>query len=145
MLLIISTKSEEEEEEDDDDQYDDAQGSYQQHQQQPQPKSLDELDAKLKALKLKYTSSSSLQNPNSANSVKLYLYIGGNTPKAKWIVSDKHSSYSFVKTSKIDGDSDDNDDESNGGGQSWWILRMGAKWHLGFEVPNRRSVSEFRH
>ncbi|KAL4615448.1 hypothetical protein ACB092_07G125500 [Castanea dentata] len=124
-------EEEEEEEEDDDDQYDDAQDS---HQQKPQskaksnPKSLDELDAKLKALKLKYaspSSSSSSQIPNSANSVKLYLHIGGNTPKAKWIVSDKHSSYSFVKTSKIDGDGDD--DESDGGGQSWWVLRVGAK------------------
>ena len=66
-----------------------------------------------------------MKNPNSANSIKLYLHIGGNTSKAKWIIFDKHSSYSFVKTSKIDGDDDDN--ESDSGGQSWWILRMGAK------------------
>ncbi|KAK9999408.1 hypothetical protein SO802_019011, partial [Lithocarpus litseifolius] len=127
-------EEEEEEEEEDDDQYNNAQGSHQQHQQKPQPKaksnskSLDELDAKLKALKLKYaSSSSSFANPNSANSVKPYLHIGDNTPKAKWIISNKHSSYSFVKTSKIDGDGDDNDDESDGEGQSWWILRVGAK------------------
>ncbi|KAK1439924.1 hypothetical protein QVD17_05749 [Tagetes erecta] len=88
-------------------------------------KAVDDLDSKLKALKLKY---SSAQNPNLKNAVKLYLYVGGNTPKAKWIVSDKVTSYKFVKVSKVedadDVDDDEDDDESSGG---FWILKVGSK------------------
>ncbi|KAG6652270.1 hypothetical protein CIPAW_06G172600 [Carya illinoinensis] len=124
--------TEEEEEEDEQEQYDDAED-----QQKPQTspatqansKSLAEVDAKLKSLKLKYGASlspSSSQNLYSMNSVKLYLHIGGNTPKAKWIVSDKHASYSFVRTSKIDGE-DDEDEPDGAMGQSWWVLKVGSK------------------
>lgn len=85
-------------------------------------KSVDDIDSKLKALKLKY---SSLENPNLKNAVKLYLHIGGNTPKAKWIVSEKITSYKFVKVSKIeDADDESDDDESSGG---FWILKVGSK------------------
>ncbi|XP_059446288.1 protein CYPRO4 [Corylus avellana] len=120
---------EEEEEEEEEEQYDDA-------EDQPKAfksKTLDEVDAKLKSLKLKYgasssPSSSSSNNPNSKNSVKLYLHIGGNTPKAKWIVSDKYTSYSFVRTTKFDGGDDydegDEDDEPDGGA---WVLKVGSK------------------
>uniref|UniRef100_A0A2N9HVQ2 Uncharacterized protein n=1 Tax=Fagus sylvatica TaxID=28930 RepID=A0A2N9HVQ2_FAGSY len=126
-----------EEEEEEEEQYDDAEEDQHQNPQispAVKSKTLDELDAKLKALELKYgtsSSSSSSQNPNSKNnSVKLYLHIGGNTPKAKWIVSDKHASFSFIKTSKINDNEDD--DESDGGGRdkgkpSWWALRVGSK------------------
>ncbi|PON69098.1 Vacuolar import/degradation, Vid27-related [Parasponia andersonii] len=124
-----------EEEEEDDDQYDDAE---EHHQPKPQsfsiPKSkttaatasIDDVDAKLKALKLKYaspspSSTSSSQNPNSKNAVKLYLHIGGNTPKAKWIVSEKLTSYDFVNTA----DDGDEDDESDGKG--YWVLKIGSK------------------
>ncbi|KAM0060963.1 putative vacuolar import/degradation Vid27 [Helianthus debilis subsp. tardiflorus] len=98
-------------------------------------KAVDDLDSKLKALKLKY---SSVQNPNLKHAVKLYLHVGGNTPKAKWIVSDKITSYKFVRVSKIDDNNDDDDDdddddefddefdddESSGG---FWILKVGSK------------------
>ncbi|OAY38957.1 protein CYPRO4 [Manihot esculenta] len=87
-------------------------------------KALDEIDAKLKSLKLKY--------PNSQhaipNSVKLYLHIGGNTPSAKWIVSDKLTSYNFFKTCKIDGNDDsDQEEESRSGESYFWILKVGSK------------------
>ncbi|KAI4336974.1 hypothetical protein L6164_015439 [Bauhinia variegata] len=59
------------------------------------PSSLDDVEAMLKPLKLKYTSS---QNPNLKNAVQLYLNVGGNTPKAKWVTSEKLTSYSFVRT-----------------------------------------------
>lgn len=59
---------------------------------------LDDVDAKLKALKLKYqmpSSSSAKSLPQ--NAVNLYLHIGDNTPNAKWILSDKCTSYAFLK------------------------------------------------
>lgn len=90
------------------------------------PSSLDEVEAKLKALKLKYSSS---QNPNLKNAVKLYLHIGGNTPKAKWVTSEKLTSYSFVKTSRIGGDegNDDEEEDEEEGEDSWWVLSVSSK------------------
>ncbi|XP_021898615.1 protein CYPRO4 [Carica papaya] len=91
------------------------------------PSSLDEVEAKLKALKLKYPSS---QNPSVKNAVRLYLHVGANTPKSKWITSEKFASYSFVKTSKLDGqeeEDEDEDDEDAGEGESWWVLKVGSK------------------
>ncbi|KAM0072945.1 putative vacuolar import/degradation Vid27 [Helianthus debilis subsp. tardiflorus] len=88
------------------------------HKQTP----INDLDSKLKAPKLKY---SSVQNPNLKDAPKLYLHVGGNTPKAKWIVSDKITSYKLVKLSKTDNDDDDNDvSESDCG---YWILKVGSK------------------
>ncbi|KAF8013698.1 hypothetical protein BT93_I1534 [Corymbia citriodora subsp. variegata] len=93
--------------------------------------SLDEIDARLKALKVKYPAA---RPPDLRNSVKLYLHIGGNTPKAKWIVSDKLTSYKFVRTSRVDGggggDDDYEEEEEEAGGRgegSWWVLRVGSK------------------
>ncbi|GAV86719.1 VID27 domain-containing protein, partial [Cephalotus follicularis] len=98
------------------------------------PSSLDEVESKLKALKLKYPSSSSTttgtQNPSLKNAVKLYLHIGGNTPKAKWVVSEKLTTYSFLKTSKTNGrddEADDEDDDDDEGGEAWWVLKVGVK------------------
>ncbi|XP_057494914.1 protein CYPRO4-like [Actinidia eriantha] len=120
--LDLSDSSDYENEEDED-QYDDAQDDGDRHQPKPPQTSsgtetLDELDSKLKALKLKYPNT---QNPNFANAVKLYLHVGGNTPKAKWVVSDKLTSYKFVK---ID---EDCDDESGRGGENYWVLKVGSK------------------
>lgn len=98
---------------------------------------IDDVDAKLKALKLKYGSSSPSPTPNSKNAVKLYLHIGGNTPRAKWIVSEKLTSYAFLKTANVDGGNDDDEEEDNdedykanssgGRGQLRWVLKVGAK------------------
>lgn len=87
------------------------------------PSSLDEVEAKLKALKLKYSSS---QNPSLKNAVKLYLHVGGNTPKAKWVTSEKITSYSFVKSSRI-GVDDEEDDDDEEGEDSLWVLRVSSK------------------
>ncbi|KAJ6337837.1 hypothetical protein OIU76_007504 [Salix suchowensis] len=95
------------------------------------PSSLDEVESKLKALKLKYpsTTTRTQQSPNCnfKNGVKLYLHIGGNTPKAKWVTSEKLTSYSFIKTSKINGQDEEEDSESESEGVSWWVLKVSAK------------------
>ncbi|KAJ7966627.1 protein CYPRO4 [Quillaja saponaria] len=93
----------------------------------PSSSSIDEVEAKLRALKLKYPSS---QTPNLKNTVKLYIHIVGNTPKAKWVTSEKLTSYSFIKTSRIDGDDGDNnddEDENDEGDDSWWVLKISSK------------------
>lgn len=107
-------EEEEDEQEQEQDQFHDAETSTQSHSTH-----LDEVDARLKALKLKYSSSQS-QTPLSKNAVKLYLHIGGNTPNAKWIISDKRTSYAFLK-------SDDEEDEQNDVAQGQWILKVGSK------------------
>ncbi|XP_052194603.1 protein CYPRO4 [Diospyros lotus] len=118
--LDLSESSDyESDEEQSEEQYEDAQDGDGGRQPKPQMpsssggKTLDELDEKLKALKLKYPS----QNPSLRNAVKLYLHIGGNTPKAKWVVSDKLTSFQFVR----------DDDESGGGGENYWVLEVGSK------------------
>lgn len=128
---IDLSDSDAEVEEEEEEQYDDAEEE-QEREKTPEPSSsksktpssLDEVDAKLKALKLKYPAT---QNPNLKNAVKLYLHVGGNTPKAKWIVSDKLTYYAFIKTSEVDGDDTDEDEGSDGGGNESWVLRVGSK------------------
>ncbi|CAH8384587.1 unnamed protein product [Eruca vesicaria subsp. sativa] len=88
----------------------------------PPSSSLDDVDAKLKALKLKYTS------PSTQNSPRLFRYINGNTPKAKWITAEKFTDYSFVKTSQVNEDEEeDDDDDKNRDSEEkeWWILKVG--------------------
>lgn len=112
------------EQSEEEDEYEDAQ----EEQKTAPVNSVDDLDSKLKALKLKY---SSAQNPNLKNAVKLYLHIGGNTPKAKWIVSEKLTSYKFVKVLKIeDADIDEidyDDDDDYESSEGFWILKVGSK------------------
>ncbi|KAJ8763503.1 hypothetical protein K2173_002386 [Erythroxylum novogranatense] len=76
---------------------------------------LDELDSKLKSLKLKYP------DVLPTRPVKLYLHIGGNSPNAKWVVADKFTSYDFVKND------DDDDDDNDGELSSVWLLKVGSK------------------
>ncbi|OMO78940.1 Vacuolar import/degradation, Vid27-related protein [Corchorus capsularis] len=94
------------------------------------PSSVDEVEAKLKALKLKYGSANT-QHPSLKNAVKLYLHIGGNTPKAKWVTSEKLTSYSFVKTSNIDGQDEEEDGEESeyeeANGDAFWVLKVANK------------------
>lgn len=141
-------KEEEEDDDDDDDEeeYQDADKELKPHSVSTTAKStgtssaIDDVDAKLKALKLKYGSSSSSpspspsKTPNSKNAVKLYLHIGGNTPRAKWIVSEKLSFYAFLKTANVDGHNDDDEEEdddqgynANSSGGRRWVLKVGAK------------------
>ncbi|KAI4298452.1 hypothetical protein L6164_032009 [Bauhinia variegata] len=132
-LEVSDSDYEEEEEQEEDEQYEDAdrqekpQTSYGGKPRKPVDQ-LDEVDARLKALKLKYQSSS--QTPNLKNAAKLYLHIGGNTPNAKWVISDKRTFYSFIRTSNINGDNDDDEEGENGSsgkGESRWVLKVGSK------------------
>uniref|UniRef100_A0A6M2ER48 Uncharacterized protein n=1 Tax=Populus davidiana TaxID=266767 RepID=A0A6M2ER48_9ROSI len=100
---------------------------YVERQETPQATSLskrtmDEIDSKLKSLKLKYPPNSQ----TTINPVKLYLHIGGNTPNAKWVLSDKLTSYKFIKNNGPD-DSDSDHDESRGDGDSSWVLKVGSR------------------
>ncbi|KAL2520948.1 Vacuolar import/degradation [Forsythia ovata] len=90
------------------------------HKKPKTPSSLDEVESRLKALKIKYNNQT--QNNYPKNSVKLYLHVGGNTPKSKWVVSEKVTSYSFVKTA-----SEDDEEEEENDPDSWWVLKIGAK------------------
>ncbi|KAH6758960.1 Vacuolar import/degradation [Perilla frutescens var. frutescens] len=90
------------------------------------PSSIDEVDARLKALKLKYNNNSS--NPTPKNAVKLYLHVGGPTAKSKWVVSERLAPYSFVKTSSNDEEEDDEYENGEGSDpNARWVLRIGSK------------------
>ncbi|XP_020587941.1 protein CYPRO4-like [Phalaenopsis equestris] len=102
------------------------------------PASVDDLDSKLQSLKLKYcnspSSSTPTKNPNVKNGVKLYLHIGGSLPSAKWIISEKLVTYSFVRpssspySSAYDEDLDVADAEGKlAGSSSPWFLKIGSK------------------
>ncbi|XP_014501680.1 protein CYPRO4 [Vigna radiata var. radiata] len=122
--LLDSSDSEQEEEE----AYQDAHGgSSERPPKTLSTSSLDDVEAKLKALKLKYSSSST---PAVKNAVKLYLHVGGNTPKAKWVISDKLTTYSFVKThsnADTDDENDDTDDDESSREQPFWVMKVGSK------------------
>ncbi|XP_016569773.2 protein CYPRO4 [Capsicum annuum] len=99
------------------------------------PSSLDDVEAKLKALKLKYsnttTNNNNNNNPTPKNAVKLYVHVGGNSQNSKWVVADKLTVYSFVKSGNAN-DSDDDENEGNeenqGNGESaWWVLKIGSR------------------
>ncbi|XP_009108804.1 protein CYPRO4 [Brassica rapa] len=88
----------------------------------PPSSSLDDVESKLRALKLKYPST----QQQAQTSTKLFRYINGNTPKAKWVTAEKLTSYSFVKTSQHDEDQDDDDDDRNRDSEKeWWVLKVG--------------------
>ncbi|KAF8050201.1 hypothetical protein N665_2028s0008 [Sinapis alba] len=92
------------------------------------PSSLDDVESKLRALKLKYPSTQQQAPPPSTqNSTKLFRYINGNTPKAKWVTAEKFTSYSFVKTSQGDDDEEEDDDEdaNRDSEKEWWVLKVG--------------------
>ncbi|KZV48082.1 dem protein [Dorcoceras hygrometricum] len=84
------------------------------------PSSLEDVESRLKALKLKYNNVNSDLNPR--NAVKLYLHIGGHTAKSKWVVSEKLAAYTFCKTN-----AEDEDDEEGSEQAHSWFLRIGSK------------------
>ncbi|XP_031376110.1 protein CYPRO4 [Punica granatum] len=107
--------------------YQDANGQGSAERTPKTPSSVDEVEAKLRALKLKYPTPQT-QNPHVKNPVKLYLHIGGHTPKAKWVISEKLTSYDFVKSCRIDGGENESDeDEEENAGEAWWVLKVGSK------------------
>lgn len=114
------------EEEEDEDNYSDAKTtpSSTDRKQSKTPSSLDDVEAKLKALKLKYGTPHA-KTPTAKNAVKLYLHVGGNTANSKWVVSDKVTAYSFVKSGSEDGSDDDENEETEE--NAWWVLKIGSK------------------
>ncbi|CAH8350547.1 unnamed protein product [Eruca vesicaria subsp. sativa] len=89
--------------------------------------SLNDVESKLRALKLKYPSTQQAPPPQSTqNSARLFRYINGNTPKAKWVTAEKFSSYSFLKTSQVDDDEED-EDVNQDSEKEWWVLKLGSK------------------
>nr|GMC81040.1 protein CYPRO4 [Ipomoea batatas] len=120
LELSDDSDYEEEEEEENGSQGDAAEDQSPNKAPQVSSKTLDEVDAKLKALNLKQHSA---ETPGSLqNAVKLYLHIGGNTPKAKWIISEKLTSYEFVKGLKVG-----EDEDSYSGDEGVWVLKVGKK------------------
>ncbi|GKC83444.1 CYPRO4 protein, partial [Tanacetum coccineum] len=89
---------------------------------------VDDLDAKLKALKLKYSH-------NPPNSVKLYLHT-----QAKWIISDKLTSYNFIKLDDDDVTDDVSDDENEG---RYWYLKVGSKIRVRVRVSTDMQLKMF--
>ncbi|KAI7737510.1 hypothetical protein M8C21_020995 [Ambrosia artemisiifolia] len=88
------------------------------------PSSVDAIEAKLKALKLKYQS----KNQSLANPVKLYVYTGANSSNPKWVIVDKLTSFSFIKkTMNWKDNEDDDDDEEEGDDDLNWFLKVGSK------------------
>ncbi|CAH9146015.1 unnamed protein product [Cuscuta epithymum] len=85
---------------------------------------LDDVGAKLEALKLKY---SSAERPSGSrkNAVKLYLHVNGNTPK--WVISEKFATYEFVKRFKTGGEAEVDEDESGSRDEGFWALKVGKK------------------
>lgn len=114
------------EEEEDEDNYSDAKTtpSSIDRKQAKTPSSLDDVEAKLKALKLKY-STPHAKTPTAKNAVKLYLHVGGNTANSKWVVSDKLTAYSFVKSGSGNGSDDDENEETEE--NAWWVLKIGSR------------------
>ncbi|WZY96448.1 hypothetical protein YC2023_068777 [Brassica napus] len=92
------------------------------------PSSLDEVESKLRALKLKYPST------EQAPPVDLLRYINGNTPKAKWVAAENSTSYCFVKSSPEDGGGDSE--------KEWWVLKVGSK--IREKVSNEMRLKAYK-
>ncbi|RWR92557.1 protein CYPRO4-like protein [Cinnamomum micranthum f. kanehirae] len=92
---------------------------------QQQISSLDEVNARLESLKLQQPSPH--QDPTFPNPVKLFLHVGGNTPTAKWVTSDKLTSYSFLRTSRTDPNSGSVSDSDSDPQNASWVLKIGTK------------------
>nr|XP_043616748.1 protein CYPRO4 [Erigeron canadensis] len=122
-LELSDTESDEDrqqsETEEDDDDYEDVKDHHSPITTPTKtPSSVDEIDAKLKALKLKYQS-------KNKNGVKLYIHAGGLTTSSKWVVADKLTSFSFVKMT-ANGEEDEEDEEESEEGL-YWFLKVGLK------------------
>nr|GEW69470.1 hypothetical protein [Tanacetum cinerariifolium] len=91
---------------------------------------VDDLDAKLQALKLKYSQTT---HPNS---VKLYLHT-----KTKWIISDKLTHYNFIKLNDDDNDDDVSDGDENEA--QYWYLTVGSKVRVRVRVSTDMQLKMF--
>ncbi|KAJ3679210.1 hypothetical protein LUZ60_017221 [Juncus effusus] len=92
----------------------------------PDP-SLDSLDRKLQSLHLKYAkpiSSSPNPNPKTPDAVKLYLHVGGSSSAAKWVPSEKLTTFSFSRRASSD---EESDSDSSPNPNSPWHLVIGSR------------------
>eukprot|EP00252_Welwitschia_mirabilis_P018733 TRINITY_DN4180_c0_g1_i1.p1 TRINITY_DN4180_c0_g1~~TRINITY_DN4180_c0_g1_i1.p1 ORF type:complete len:608 (+),score=130.48 TRINITY_DN4180_c0_g1_i1:196-2019(+) len=103
------------------DEYEETKQSLSPKVQDSSPQSSTGLESRLQGLSL----------GNNSNVVKLYKHIGGNTPKAKWMVADKLVSYEFIRDGDDSDQSEDEDeDESkyeNDDKVYNWMLKIGTK------------------
>ncbi|KAL1534626.1 Protein cypro4 [Salvia divinorum] len=144
LELSDSEYSDEEEEEESQEHSSEEHADAEDRAPQVSAKTLDDVDSRLQALKLKYprNASPSPHKPKVElrNAIKLYLHIGGNTPKAKWVVSEKLGYYKFVKKLKID-DEDDYDEDELRRGEGFWVLKIGEK--IGVRVSTDLQMKFF--
>ncbi|KAH9610140.1 hypothetical protein KSS87_003452 [Heliosperma pusillum] len=122
------------EEENDDENYDTTSETESDHKfTTPPPSSstsydVDDIDSRLKALKIKYGSNLPSSKGKSPGVIKLYRHIGGASSDSKWILekSADCSSFRFVKSKheEYDEDEDSDEDEKSVGS---WELQVGSK------------------
>ncbi|XP_048536427.1 protein CYPRO4-like [Triticum urartu] len=134
--LDLTSSSGEEEEEDADEEYDPGSASgAKQRQDDPlratTPASIEFLDAKLRALDLKY------KQPD--NAARLYLHVGGASADARWVPAERRATYAFLDKAAAVDDDDYYDDERRGRRSSSSASSRGPRWVL--EVDPGRRVS----
>ncbi|KAF7080919.1 hypothetical protein CFC21_084915 [Triticum aestivum] len=134
--LDLTSSSGEEEEEDADEEYDPGSASgAKQRQDDPlratTPASIEFLDAKLRALDLKY------KQPD--NAARLYLHVGGASADARWVPAERRATYAFLDKAVAVDDDDYYDDERRGRRSLSSASSRGPRWVL--EVDPGRRVS----
>lgn len=100
------------------------------HSTTPSSSSLDDVESRLKALKLKYSTPVSASSLRRKNAVKLYRHFGGDTSDSKWKTVEASTSYSFVKSRGGEDEDDEDEDDDDKGSNSeglFWELRVGSK------------------
>ncbi|KAM3244480.1 hypothetical protein ACQJBY_056047 [Aegilops geniculata] len=132
-LDFTSSSGEEEEEESGDEEYDPGSASGPREDdplRATTPASIEFLDAKLRALDLKY------KQPD--NAARLYLHVGGASADARWVPTERRATYAFVDKAAAAADDDYYDDDRRGRRSSSSASR-GPRWVL--EVGPGRRVS----
>ncbi|XP_074308557.1 protein CYPRO4-like [Silene latifolia] len=92
---------------------------------------VDDIDSRLKALKLKYgasTAQKTFSSNGKKTAIKLYRHVGGVSADSKWtLVKDPHcSSFRFIKQKDGDENEEDDDDEEEKETSGSWELRVGS-------------------
>uniref|UniRef100_A0ACD5ZAE9 Uncharacterized protein n=1 Tax=Avena sativa TaxID=4498 RepID=A0ACD5ZAE9_AVESA len=114
-LDITSSSGEEDEDDYQDEDYDPRSPAFRARQRADDPlrattpASIEFLDAKLKALDLKY------KQPQPDNAARIYLHVGGASADARWVPALRHATYAFVDKAANEDDSD----------RARWVLEVG--------------------
>ncbi|MQL96523.1 hypothetical protein Taro_029198 [Colocasia esculenta] len=137
-------QGEEEEQQEDEEDGDEQRKStpYKSAEKSARTPTLDDVEARLQSLKLKYASATPGAGPAAPNAAKLYLHVGGRSPNAKWVVSEKVTAYFFRKSSRSDGlGASDDESDDDGEGNASWFLVVGAKVRA--RVDGRMQLKTF--